>query len=310
MIPPASDVIHFNHQPLAELALQAEIPLVDGGEFEIGIHYRDGCRREWSRLPEGGRADIGRRLQGLHRREPRVGLANGGVVQAENQAWQIVQHLGGEHERVHAIIGDAVVRTNGGLAGSEWIPCDAERRPQVAEAVLEQRSAHPGSGVGGRPAEYQRLIRVRQHRIGRSWRHLDLPSQADVDRQIAPNFPAILGVKIVFVPMRLERQQPRAEALPVRSGESALQLAYASQQEIDAAAQRRQIVRLIDAGGNIEGGVIDVGVEVDIRRGVVGTNAAARIDLAPQAEVGAELERMVVPLVGEIVHELPGFESA
>ena len=73
---------------------------------------------------------------------------------------------------------------------------------------------------------------------------------------------------------------------------------------------RRQIVGLVHGRRYVEGRIVDIGIEVDVGGGVVGADTSASIDLAAQPQVRTEFQRMVIPLVGEIVDELPRLQRS
>src|ERR1700732_2104791 len=144
----------------------------------------------------------------------------------------------------------------------------------------------------GRATRHQRLI-GHYYVVGRgAGRDADLPAQPQIQRKIRPDLPGVLAVKLILGVPGIELESALGPRIPLRH-ESAVDLAYTAQQEIDVGLEVGTVEGGVEIGGNPESGRVhgvDAGGEIDFLRGIETAYGAALILLTHASQVGTELE--------------------
>ncbi len=168
------------------------------GRLEVGIDDRVGCGGECRGLKQ--RAGLRRwgDCSAGQIGQASAALAEIGIDGGERGARQIGQDGGGDDEVIDAVVGDAVVAADGGLAGAEGIPREAERGSEIAQLILEELAGNPGHGVAGGRAGDHRLVGNADVVVGRVGREADLVAQAEIDGEVGRELPGVLRVEFVF----------------------------------------------------------------------------------------------------------------
>src|SRR5690348_2771293 len=218
---------------------------------------------------------------------------------------------GRERERVDAVVGDAEVATDRGLASLVWVPCKSNRRTDVVPVVVVEL-ARDKREVGSRIVSIGQINARDEPRSGLETRgHSGVETDTVIDDEIGQELPRILNVEVVLRPAvvhdvnaasRLERGASRIGDVTDRH------IADSSQQVVGSCIQIWKIILSVDCAAAGRGRVVVAGVngisssaETDLRNGVERTDRAAVVDLASVAQINTGFESVGVLYPGEVV---------